>query len=385
MNKKIMIITLIGVFAVLSTFGCSKKADNVSDEIRETDTVSEESQEAAAEEEKESTEIVVDENDGFVRLTEGENEFTDAVYEYAKELDVMKEGEFASYLVDFDDDEKKEAFVLRGHKDEEDDTRWYSATVWFVNENLEVDQLFGWYSPNVTYFSEEEFKDVEGSKCFYLSGYDVYDKNNFCYMYMLKNDSIVDVTDDINGKNQPFESKYTEEELSAMTPQQLFDAFCAGEIQAEFADIDGKTGYIDTRDWGWSEDDMNDYQKVIEPYDLDNDGELEYIIDTMYGMMCFDCKNGKVVMFADGNGTASFSRYITYEDATWIVYQDTTHEGRCTYQLYKFDGDLQIVDSMNLYWNEDDNENRTYYHNDKEVSEDEYNEYYKKIFGGSPL
>ncbi len=31
---------------------------------------------------------------------------------------------------------------------------------------------------------------------------------------MLKDDSLVDVTDDINGENKPFESKYTEEELA---------------------------------------------------------------------------------------------------------------------------------------------------------------------------
>ena len=382
MKKRIILLALISACTAFALYGCgeNKKTAETND-LKET--VSEEQNENTEDTERftEKTEDSTEEMQGIVNLEKGENEFTDAVYEYAKELDVMKEGEFASYRVDFDDDGNDEAFVLRGHQDDEDDTRWYSSTVWFVNENLEVEQLFGWYDPNITYYTEEEFKDIDGGKCFYLSGYNTFDKSPFCYMYMLKDGSLEDVTEDINGENEPFEAKYTQEELNAMSPQELFEAFCKGEVQAEFADIDGKTGYIDTRDWGWSEDDMNDYQKVIDPYDVDNDGELEYIIETMYGIMCFDCKDGKVTMFADGEGTAAFARYITYNNATWVVYQDTSHEGRSTYQLYKYNGDLQIEDSMNLYWNEEEDGNRIYYYNDEEISEDKYNTIYKDIFG----
>ncbi len=382
MKKRIILLALISACTAFALYGCgeNKKTAETND-LKET--VSEEQNENTEDTEgsTEKTEDSTEEMQDIVNLEKGENEFTDAVYEYAKELDVMKEGEFASYRVDFDDDGNDEAFVLRGHQDDEDDTRWYSSTVWFVNENLEVEQLFGWYDPNITYYTEEEFKDIDGGKCFYLSGYNTFDKSPFCYMYMLKDGSLEDVTEDINGENEPFEAKYTQEELNAMSPQELFEAFCKGEVQAEFADIDGKTGYIDTRDWGWSEDDMNDYQKVIDPYDVDNDGELEYIIETMYGIMCFDCKDGKVTMFADGEGTAAFARYITYNNATWVVYQDTSHEGRSTYQLYKYNGDLQIEDSMNLYWNEEEDGNRIYYYNDEEISEDKYNTIYKDIFG----
>ncbi len=382
MKKRKILLALISACTAFALYGCgeNKKTAETND-LKET--VSEEQNENTEDTEgsTEKTEDSTEEMQDIVNLEKGENEFTDAVYEYAKELDVMKEGEFASYRVDFDDDGNDEAFVLRGHQDDEDDTRWYSSTVWFVNENLEVEQLFGWYDPNITYYTEEEFKDIDGGKCFYLSGYNTFDKSPFCYMYMLKDGSLEDVTEDINGENEPFEAKYTQEELNTMSPQELFEAFCKGEVQAEFADIDGKTGYIDTRDWGWSEDDMNDYQKVIDPYDVDNDGELEYIIETMYGIMCFDCKDGKVTMFADGEGTAAFARYITYNNATWVVYQDTSHEGRSTYQLYKYNGDLQIEDSMNLYWNEEEDGNRIYYYNDEEISEDKYNTIYKDIFG----
>ena len=378
--KKRLLFMLAGACTVLTLAGCGRKApetevEGVSPENTAVET--QESEENAKEEATTENEPL----EGIVKLTVGENEYTDAVYEFAAATEEMQEGEFAYYLVDFDGNGMNEAFVLRGHLDETDDSRWFSKNVWFVNEQLKVDQIFGWYSPNVTYYLEEEFKNVGGEKCFFLDGYDVFDETPFCYMYRVKDGALVDVTEDFAAEKEPFESKYTEEELSKMTPQQLFDAFCKGEIQAEFKDIDGNTGYFDTREWGWSLDDMNDYQKVLDPMDVDNDGEPEYIIDTIYGIMCLDCKDGKVVAFAEGTDTTTVCRYITYDNATWIVYQDTLHEGRCIYQLYKFNGDLEITDSMNLYWYEDDAGNRTYFYNDEEIAEDKYNEISKKIFG----
>ena len=371
MKKKQAVYALISASIAFALQGCGEeKPGLMENDVKEKSTV-----------ESDITEDITNGTEGIIKLEEGENEYTEAVYEFASSVDEIQGEQFASYLVDFDENGKNEAFVLCGHQDEEDETRWYSSTVWFVNESLEVEQLFGWYDPNVTYYVEEEFKDIDGEKCFYLSGYNTFDDEPFSYMYMLKDGSIADVTEDINGENEAFESKYTKEELEVMTPQELFDAFCNGEIQAEFTDIDGNTGYINTKDWGWSEDDMNDYQKVVDPYDVDNDGELEYIIDTIYGIMCFDCKDGKVTMFADGEGTAAFCSYITYNNSTWILYQDTMHEGRSMYQLYKFNGNLQIEDSMNLYWNEDEDGNRTYYYNDDEISEETYNDIYSDIFG----
>lgn len=371
MKKKKAVYVLISASIAFALQGCGEeKTGLLENDVKEESTV-----------ESDSTEDITNGTEGIIKLEEGENEYTEAVYEFASSVDEIQGEQFASYLVDFDENGKNEAFVLCGHQDEEDETRWYSSTVWFVNESLEVEQLFGWYDPNVTYYVEEEFKDIDGEKCFYLSGYNTFDDEPFSYMYMLKDGSIADVTEDINGENEAFESKYTKEELEVMTPQELFDAFCNGDIQAEFTDIDGNTGYINTKDWGWSEDDMNDYQKVVDPYDVDNDGEVEYIIDTIYGIMCFDCKDGKVTMFADGEGTAAFCSYITYNNSTWILYQDTMHEGRSMYQFYKFNGNLQIEDSMNLYWNEDEDGNRTYYYNDDEISEETYNDIYSDIFG----
>ena len=53
------------------------------------------------------------------------------------------------------------------------------------------------------------------------------------------------------------------------------------------------------------------------------------------------------------------------------------------YFLDKYNGDLQIVDSINLYWEtEDYNEDspKTYYFNDQVITEEEYNSYYQAIF-----
>ena len=62
--------------------------------------------------------------------------------------------------------------------------------------------------------------------------------------------------------------------------------------------------------------------------------------------------------------------HTTYDGATWIVHRDTTHAGRRMYFLDKYNGDLQIVDSINLYWETED----------YVITEEEYNSYYQAIF-----
>lgn len=179
---------------------------------------------------------------------------------------------------------------------------------------------------------------------------------------------------------------YTEEELKAMSPRELFDAFCAGSIQAECYDSYSDDSYlVDTSYMDFDID--GDATEVVipqKPVDLDNDGEVEFILrNPVYGDMCFDCKDGKVTIFAHGEGTAAYCSYVTYKDAVWIVHSDTTHGGRVYYNFDKYDGDLNIVESFNLYWYAEDEaeEMKTYYYNDEEITEAEYNAYYEEIFG----
>ncbi|MCR5665969.1 MAG: hypothetical protein K6G01_04005 [Eubacterium sp.] len=175
------------------------------------------------------------------------------------------------------------------------------------------------------------------------------------------------------------ESTSSDETSSEMSPEELFKAFCAGTIKAEvkIADSDGESmdaSYFQFEGTAEDEIDPNLYVTVADPVDLDNDGEVEFILENeIYGYTCFDCKDGKVVCFARGEGTTAVCDYTKYKDAYWIVHSDTSHEGRCTYELTKYDGNLDIVDSFNFGWEDwEDDGNKKYYKNDQDITKEEY-------------
>ena len=162
-------------------------------------------------------------------------------------------------------------------------------------------------------------------------------------------------------------SQSVQELTDEKSPEELFDEYCSKEYSSAFSEDADATEMLTKED----------------PVDLDNDGEKEFILyNPYYGCMCFDCKDGEIKLFACGEGTAAVCSYVTYKDATWIVHSDTTHGGRDVYQFDKYDGDLNIVESFNLYWTAEDLEenNKTYYYNDEEITEAEYNKYYDEIF-----
>ena len=185
----------------------------------------------------------------------------------------------------------------------------------------------------------------------------------------------------------PDTTPYTEEELAQMSPEELFKAFCDGRAQAEFisSDPDGEPYYMDASYFDFNEyGDATEQVSIEDPADVDNDGELEYILfNPVYGDLIFDCKDGKIICFAHGEGTAGICSYVTYKDEIWVLHRDTTHSGRGYYEFDKYDGDLNVVDSFKLYWigDDEDEKDRTYYYNDEEISEDQYNQYYTEIFG----
>ncbi|RKM63101.1 hypothetical protein D6856_02980 [Butyrivibrio sp. XB500-5] len=151
------------------------------------------------------------------------------------------------------------------------------------------------------------------------------------------------------------------------SPEELFDEYCSKEYSSAFSEDADATEMLTKED----------------PVDLDNDGEKEFILrNPVYGDRYYDCKDGKITLLADSYGTADYCSYVTYKDATWIVHSDTTHGGREYYQFDKYDGDLNIVESFNLYWTAEDEEekNKTYFFNDEEITEEEYNKYYNEIF-----
>ena len=194
------------------------------------------------------------------------------------------------------------------------------------------------------------------------------------------------------------ESEYDNEELEAYSEEssedlkdnedentELFNAFCNGDVEGEYIDENGNSHPYTLDGYVIGGDDVNDSLSIGEPVDVDNDGELEFeLVSPMYGSMFFDCKDGRVVLITQGEGTTSMCSYTTYDGATWIVHKDTLHSGRCTYFLDKYNGDLQIVDSINLYWiteDYDEDSPKSYYFNEQEISEEEFDSYYQAIFG----
>lgn len=158
----------------------------------------------------------------------------------------------------------------------------------------------------------------------------------------------------------------------------LLDKFFAGELDAEGNDL----YYQDTFNVSDLPIDVEDWQSysVGERLDLDNDGENEQILYGPYGGMYLDATDGKVKVFACGEGTAMSLSYTLCDEEAWIVYSDVTHAGRMCYFLEKRSGADNVVESTSLemYYDE---EGATYYVDGGEVSKSVYKEEYLKYFG----
>ena len=153
--------------------------------------------------------------------------------------------------------------------------------------------------------------------------------------------------------------RYTEKELKAMSPDELFNAFLNEDILAENKEGDWQFSsydyYIDGFLYAYAG--INgQMDRLAEQVDLDNDGEPEFLMNGSYGLDCYDCKDGKVVLFAEGEGTAGICSYTYYKGNTWIVHGDTSHGGREQYYIDRYNGDLNIEDRFYLadWWNEDE-------------------------------
>lgn len=166
--------------------------------------------------------------------------------------------------------------------------------------------------------------------------------------------------------------------------EELLDAFLAGEIPAIYDNGDEAVIMFDQLPF--DEEDWISYS-VGERIDLDNDGENEQIVNGPYGGIYFDARDGKVYVLAEGEGTTGILSNTDYDNATWIVHSDTTHMGRQTYWLTKYDGEGNIVDEFQLgveYWDSLDDkydENSDFTYRDKKISMGEYEALRKEILG----
>lgn len=168
--------------------------------------------------------------------------------------------------------------------------------------------------------------------------------------------------------------------------EELLDAFLSGEIPAVYDD-EGEQAIMS--DQLFSDEEEEDYfsYSVGERVDLDNDGENEQIVDGPYGGIYFDARDGKVYVLAQGEGTAGVLSYADYDNAVWIVHSDTTHAGRKTYWLAKYDGEGNIEDEFQLsaeYWDSPDDkydENSDFTYRDEKISMEEYERLREEILG----
>ena len=167
------------------------------------------------------------------------------------------------------------------------------------------------------------------------------------------------------------------------SPEYLFEQFINGEIDAEIlypteTDREIKLNFSDLninhKDWTFES------YSAGEQIDLDNDGENELIINGPYGGMYLDAIDGKLYVFAQAQGNAGSLDYTYYDGAYWIVIKDVTHGGRLYYDLYKYQGGDNLVDSMSLkgeWRSEDDKE---FIFNEETITEDDFNRIHDDLF-----
>lgn len=97
-----------------------------------------------------------------------------------------------------------------------------------------------------------------------------------------------------------------------------------------------------------------------------------------------DASDGKVKVFASGQGTAIHLSYTHSDGEYWIVYSDTMHVGRKYYNLEKYSGADNLVERVSLqmeYQDYDESKPLTYSFNEEKITEVEYKELYQKYFG----
>ncbi|MBR2403037.1 MAG: hypothetical protein IKB01_09780 [Lachnospiraceae bacterium] len=170
------------------------------------------------------------------------------------------------------------------------------------------------------------------------------------------------------------------EQVAKSEADDLLDKFLAGEMDADRNGLYGE-GTFNISDLQMDVEDWASYS-IGERLDLDNDGENEQILNGPYGGIYLDASDGKVKVFACGEGTAWNLSYTLSEDEVWIVYSDTTHAGRDCYFLEKYSGAEEVVEkvSLKVYFEENV---VTYYVDEQEVSLSVFKEELEKYFGTS--
>lgn len=164
------------------------------------------------------------------------------------------------------------------------------------------------------------------------------------------------------------------EESGKTEADTLLDQFLAGEIDAWYGEDTFNISELqmDVEDWA--------SYSVGERLDLDNDADNEQVLNGPYGGIYLDASNGKVKVFACGEGTARNLSYTYFDGEVWIVYYDDMHVGRAYYFLEKYYGADDLAETIDLKRYEEE-DCITYYLNGQEVSSSIYANEYEKFFG----
>lgn len=197
-------------------------------------------------------------------------------------------------------------------------------------------------------------------------------------------DSDISITDNTVSDNDMSQS-ITDNTVSGNETSQadtLLDSFVAGEIEAYY--LNSEISFFIT-ELNMNREEWDSYI-VGNRVDLDNDGENELILFGPYGGMYLDAWNGKIVVFAQGAGTADLLSYAYYNDKCWIVNSDTTHAGRQFYRFTQYSGSDTIVDSFDLkaeYWDQQEyDENSEFTYRENSISMEEYEAILQNISWG---
>lgn len=171
-----------------------------------------------------------------------------------------------------------------------------------VNEcSLDRTFYFSDDSKNVFYNQGEQITEAVYDSLYQKYWYDYIndDLTDLDYYHCTSLSSVEEIDAFLKSHEQETDtSEYSEGELKAMTPEQLFEAFCAGRARAEYLNpgSDGEKRYVNTSYYDFNEHgDATDVVIIQDPVDLDNDGEVEFILlNPVYGTKCFDCKDGRI-------------------------------------------------------------------------------------------
>lgn len=141
----------------------------------------------------------------------------------------------------------------------------------------------------------------------------------------------------------------------------LFDQFMAGEIDAIYYDYDGNEQTISAEDMSFNGEEW-DATKFFGYKDVDNDGEEELLLRGPYGFDLFDIQDGKLVLFARGEGAGATCLLASYEDKIWVVYAHAyADEEYYNFDLYN--GSETIEKSFGINAETDESGNTTYKYN----------------------